>query len=109
MSGDGSQLMSVDSNSGRIIHQDFWDADFRTKGQGSKVRFYTELDRLQIPVQVFKKELPPTNYNLALDLTRLDLVIEGANYVNQSLAPAVHRKQPKEALCVQAEFFGHTL
>ena len=46
MSGDGSQLMSVDSNSGRIIHQDFWDADFRTKGQGSTVRFYTELDRL---------------------------------------------------------------
>ena len=33
MSGDGSQLLSVDSNSGRIIYRDFWQTEFRTKGQ----------------------------------------------------------------------------
>ena len=54
-----------------------------------------------IPDKVFKKELPPRNYNLVLDMTRLELVVEGSNYVNKSLAPAAHRKQPKDVLCVQ--------
>ena len=101
MSGDGSQLLSVDSNSGRIIHQDFWDTDFRTKDQGSTDQLNNRLNDAQIPVKVFEKELPPTNYNLVLDMTRLELVIEGINYANRSLAPAAHQKQPNDALCVQ--------
>ena len=80
MSADGSQLLSVDTNSGRIIHQDFWDTDFRTKDQGFTDRLNIRLNGAQIPEEVFKKELPPTNYNVVLDLTRLELVIEGMNH-----------------------------
>ena len=48
MSGDGSQLLSVDSTTGRIIHRKFWEASFHS--------------------QMLKKEIPPTYTQLVLDL-----------------------------------------
>ena len=48
MSGDGSQLLSVDSTTGRIIHRSFWESDFHSK--------------------MLKNEIPPTYDQLVLDL-----------------------------------------
>ena len=47
MSGDGSQLLSVDSTTGRIINRNLWEANFHLK--------------------MLKKEIPPTYTQLVLD------------------------------------------
>ena len=52
MSGDGSQLLSVDSTTGRIIHRSFWESDFHSK--------------------MLKNEIPPTYDQLVLDLKSPD-------------------------------------
>ena len=52
MSGDGSQLLSVDSTTGRIIHRSFWESDFHSK--------------------MLKNEIPPTYGHLVLDLKSPD-------------------------------------
>ena len=52
MSGDGSQLLSVDSTTGRIIHRSFWESGFHS--------------------QMLKNEIPPTYDQLVLDLKSPD-------------------------------------
>ena len=102
MSNDGTQLVSVDSNTGRMIHQSFWDTDFRTKVNGSTNRKflkpnYEYCGSLTLCL-VFKKELPPMNGNLFVDMTKMDITIG----VNDSVALASKRDTPKNAVCVQA-------
>ena len=61
MSSDGTQLLSVDSNTGRIISRTFWDNDLISK--------------------MFKMEIPPTYSQLILDLTDLPNLIDSNSYI----------------------------
>ena len=72
MSGDGSQLLSVDSTTGRIIHRNLWEANFHLK--------------------MLKKEIPPTYTQLVLDFkSPTDLVDNSGDFI-EGWAPTLHLK-----------------
>ena len=72
MSGDGSQLLSVDSTTGRIIHRNLWEANFHLK--------------------MLKKEIPPTYTQLVLDFkSPTDLVDKSGDSI-EGWAPTSHLK-----------------
>ena len=67
MSGDGSQLLSVDSTTGRIIHRSFWESGFHSK--------------------MLKNEIPPTYDQLVLDLKSPDNPVGPIQGQDPILAP----------------------
>ena len=109
MSGDGSQLLSVDSNSGRIIHQDFWDSDFRTKDQGSTDQSKTKFDRT---VQRFLLKSSKRSYHqqiiilfwiwLALNLWLKEWILQISHLLQLLIV-----SNGKTLFAYRSGFFGH--